>query len=122
MSIVVAAWHEMGRAALQRRHRIGVLPAGRAVVGPLEALDRLRIGRIERARRKAGIGFGERLHALKVVGPVVGMVNPVNREAEQAGAIRLGQVEAQRHDIGAGDGMDFRPAVARVTRRRSLPR
>ena len=114
--------HEIGRAALQRADRIRVGPSrlGR-IVGPLEALNRLLVGRVLSAGREAGIGLEKAFHALEIAGDVSGLVDAMDREAEEARAIRLPQVDAEGDDIGPGDGVDLEPTARLAHAHRQPP-
>jgi hypothetical protein len=78
------------------------------------------LGRILRAGRKAGIGFGEGLHSFEEFRLILRMVDAMNGKAEQPAAIRFGQIEAEQNHIGPGDGMHFKASI-RLSDAHKLP-
>jgi hypothetical protein len=92
------------------------------VVGPLKALERLFVARGGAADGQLRGGIGKGLHAAHEVGFVLGMIDPLQRESEQAGldAFRL-DIPAEHDNVGARDSLNDQPISLNLLAHDNLP-
>src|SRR3981081_462861 len=92
------------------------------VVGPLKALNRLLVARSGAAERQSRGSIGKGLHATHEVGFVLGMVDPLQRESQQAGLYTVGlDIPAEHDDVGAGDSLDDQSVSLNLLAHNNLP-
>ncbi len=98
---------QVGRAAVEGMDGVGVAVVRLGgVVAPVEGLDRVLHGAHEAPRRRVGFGRLEGAEALQPVRLVLGVVPPVDGEAEEALALGRRDVETQEDDERSGDRLD----------------
>jgi hypothetical protein len=107
---------QISRVAVERNHGVRVGRAGfRAVVRPLEALDRVAQRREALARRRVRLRLPKRLQTLQPDRVALRVVEPLEAEASEAGTLARREVEAEEDDVCPGDGVDGQSCVLRPT-------
>ena len=108
--------------ALQRDDSVGVVVPGLGrVVGPLESLERMRAAGGSPARSEPGIGRLEGLHAAQPESLALGVIMALDGEAQAALAPGRRQIEAEQHDVRAGDGVDRQAGLRELRSHRGPP-
>ena len=103
---------QVGRVAVQRYDGVRVRRSRlRAVVGPLEALDRLVQRGEPLAHGRVRLGLLERLQPLQPDRVALRVVEALEAEAAAAGTLARGEVEPEEDDVGPRDDVDRQPAV-----------
>src|SRR5213076_2381301 len=82
-----------------------------AVIGPLKRLERMPAARDPAAGPEAGVGLLEGLGATHPIALVLGVILALDGEAQTPPALRVGEVEAQQHDVRPADGIDGEAAL-----------